>query len=181
MKKEQRYVLSVKGKQILRQAKKKYSKSEKGKQAHKRNNDKYSNTFGRDGCKRGCSGMLKRDYELTEQELMRRNVKRKQHKYKTKITNPHGVLVLYDGSLDNLSTQEYKRMQHAEYMRQKRCAIFGRTGRKKPSEHFLFDFDLEQMLKDNVYVGDGKYKKHITKWWDGEIRHWTVNDGIWKM
>lgn len=40
-----------KGKQILRQAKKKYSKSEKGKQACKKNKDKYCNTFGRDGCK----------------------------------------------------------------------------------------------------------------------------------
>ena len=175
-----KYCKTEKGKQILRQANKKYSKSEKGKQACKKNKDKYSNTFGRDGCRRGCSGMLKRDYELTEQELMRRNVKRKEHKCETKITNPHGVLILYDGRLDNLSTQEYKRMQHVEYMRQKSCAIRGCIGRVKPSEHFLFDFDLEQMLKDNVYLTSGKHKKYITKWWDGEIRHWTVNDGVWK-
>lgn len=45
---------------------------------------------------------------------------------------------------------------------------------------FLFDFDLEQMLKDNVYYNYGKCKIYIEKWWDGEIRHWTVNDGIWK-
>lgn len=49
-----------------------------------------------------------------------------------------------------------------------------------PSIHFLFDFDLEQMLKDGVYVTEGGKNKYITKWWDGEIRHWTVNDGIWK-
>lgn len=42
------------------------------------------------------------------------------------------------------------------------------------------DFDLEQMLKDNVYCRSGKNRKYITKWWKGEIRHWTVNDGIWK-
>ena len=178
--KRKQYSKTEKGKQILRQAKKKYSKSEKGKQARKKSKDKYSNTFGRDGCKRGCSGMLKRDYELTEQELMRRNVKRKQHECKTKITNPHGVLILYDGRLDNLSTQEYKRMQHAEYMRQKSCAIRGYVGRAKPSEHFLFDFDLEQMLKDNAYYKSWEHNIYIEKWWDGTIRHWTVNDGIWK-
>lgn len=175
-----KYRKTEKGKQILRQAKKKYNNSEKGKQTSKKYMDKYSNTFGRDGCKRGCSGMLKRDYELTEQEIMRRNVKRKQNKCKTKMTNPHGVLILYDGRLDNLSTQEYKRMQHAEYNRQKRCAIRGYVGRVKPSEHFLFDFDLEQMLKDKVYYGNKKNNIQITKWWQGTIRHWTVNDGIWK-
>ena len=42
------------------------------------------------------------------------------------------------------------------------------------------DFDLEQMLKENVYYIDGNRKYYIAKWWDGEIRHWTVNDGIWK-
>lgn len=67
-----------------------------------------------------------------------------------------------------------------EYNRQFRCAICGHVGRLKPSEHFLFDFDLEQMLKGNVYCSNGEYNKYITKWWDGEIRHWTVNDGIWK-
>ena len=25
-----------------------------------------------------------------------------------------------------------------------------------------------------------KNKYYITKWWQGEIRHWTVKDGIWK-
>lgn len=38
-----------------------------------------------------------------------------------------------------------------------------------------------QILKrGNVYCSNGEYNKYITKWWDGEIRHWTVNDGIWK-
>lgn len=32
----------------------------------------------------------------------------------------------------------------------------------------------------NIIVKNGKYIEYITKWWDGEIRHWTVNDGIWK-
>lgn len=38
--------------------------------------DKKFNTFGRTGHKRGYSGMLKRDYELTEEQLQRRNYKR---------------------------------------------------------------------------------------------------------
>ena len=71
--------------------------------------------------------------------------------------------------------------QCREYNRQKGCAIRGYTAKVKPSEHFLFDFDLEQMLKDNVYRTSGNGKcTYITKWWDGTIRHWTVNDGIWK-
>ena len=36
------------------------------------------------------------------------------------------------------------------------------------------------MLKDNVYYDSGKNKTYIEKWLDGTIRHWTVNDGIWK-
>lgn len=67
-----------------------------------------------------------------------------------------------------------------EYKRQKYCAIRGYIGRTKPSEHFLFDFDLEQMLKDNVYCVNGTSRQYIHKWWNGEIRHWTVNDGVWK-
>lgn len=67
-----------------------------------------------------------------------------------------------------------------EYNRQVYCAIRGYIGKIQPSEHFVFDFDLEQMLKDNVYCRSGKNRKYITKWWKGEIRHWTVNDGIWK-
>ena len=67
-----------------------------------------------------------------------------------------------------------------EYTRQRSCAIRGYIGMSKPSEHFLFDFDLEQMLKDNVYYKTGSGRMYITKWWDGTIRHWTVNDGIWK-
>lgn len=44
------------------------------------------------------------------------------------------------------------------------------------------DFELEQMLKDNVYYssGAGRKRHYITKWWDGEVRYWTVNDGIWR-
>lgn len=86
--------------------------------------DKNTNTFGRrTGHARGQGSMVKRDYELTKEELKR----------------------------------------------QKRCAVIGLVGALSPSEHFLFDFDLEQMLKDNVYVTTGGKNKYITKWWDGEI------------
>lgn len=40
--------------------------------------------------------------------------------------------------------------------------------------------DLEQMLNDKCYYKGKNKKYYITKWRKGEIRHWTVNDGIWK-
>lgn len=67
-----------------------------------------------------------------------------------------------------------------EYQRQRLCAIRGYVGKTQPFEHFLFDFDLEKMLKDNIYYLSGNRRQYITKWWKGEIRHWTVKDGIWK-
>lgn len=157
-----------------------YRKTEKGKEAVKRGNDKYGNTFGRVGHKRGNAGIMKRDYELTEQQIARRNNSRKSGKHKTKRINPQGLLVWYDGKLNNMTSEEYRKIMVREYGVQKACAIRGYIARKQPSEHFLFDFDLEQMLKDNVYYGYGRGKTYIEKWWDGTIRHWTVNDGVWK-
>lgn len=142
--------------------------------------DKRMNTFQRKGRVRGNSGMLKRDYELTEEQLKRRNKSRKYHKINCGKVNAQGILIWYDGKLQDLESKEYLNIMHKEYNRQKDCAIRGYIGRKQPSEHFLFDFDLEQMLKDNVYCKIGNKRKYITKWWKGEIRHWTVNDGIWK-
>lgn len=156
---------------------KKYLKSTKGKEARKSYKNKKQNTFGRTGNKRGCSGMLKRDYELTEEQLQRRNNHRCMRKYKNEIIKQKGILIWYSGLLNDLSAGEYKKILTKEYSRQRRCAIKGCIGKVKQSEHFLFDFDLEQMLKDNVYYGNGVY---IHKWWKGEIRHWTVNDGVWK-
>lgn len=149
-------------------------------------NDRNANTFGgtKEDRGRGTSRFIKRDYELSKEQLKRRQRCRKGRKYKTEQTNPQGIVIWYDGKLNELDYKSYYKILHREYNRQKVCAIRGYVGKVKlkPSEHFLFDFDLEQMLKDNVYYSThgGKYKKHITKWWDGEIRHWTVNDGIWK-
>jgi DNA-directed RNA polymerase subunit RPC12/RpoP len=159
-----------------------YQKTEKGKEVVKRANDKKRNTFGRVGHKRGCSGMLKRDYELMEEQLRRRNTQRKGNETRTKQirTNAQGLLIWYDGKLDDITSEEYAKIMMREYRRQEYCAIRGYIARTKPSEHFLFDFDLEQMLKDNVYYGCGKNRIYIERWWDGTIRHWTVNDGIWK-
>ena len=145
--------------------------------------DKSTNTFGRrTGHARGQGGMLKRDYELTPEELERRNNKRKSRKgRKAKSKRKgHSIIVWYDGTLEHLSETEYNSIYNRELKRQKRCAVIGKIGLVKPTEHFLFDFDLEQMLKDGAYITTGGKKKCITKWWDGEIRHWTVNDGIWK-
>lgn len=99
---------------------------------------------------------------------------------KNKNINAQSILIWYDGTLDNLTSEEYGKIQERERARQVRCAIRGCVGRTKPSEHFLFDFDLEKMLKDNVYYMSGGNKLYITKWWKGTIRHWTVNDGIWR-
>ena len=146
--------------------------------------DKVVNVFQRRGHIRGNSGMLKRDYELTEEQLKRRERSRKEtRKYKNSKRERrelHGILIWYDGKLNNLSSKEYRRELDKEYERQKSCAIRGYVARVKPSEHFLFDFDLEQMLKDNAYFKNGKHKFYITKWWKGEIRHWTVNDWVWR-
>lgn len=159
---------------------KKYRKSTKRKEVVKRYCDKKNNTFGRTGNKRGQGNILKRDYELTEEQLQKRNNHRHMRKYRKERTNPQGILIWYSGLLDDLSSKEYGKILTREYSRQKSCAIRGCIGRVKPSEHFLFDFDLEQMLKDNVYRSDGISRVYIHKWWKGEIRHWTVNDGVWK-
>lgn len=168
-------------KQCVSKYHKKYYRTEKGRETVKRNNDKNCNTFGRVGHRRGNNGIMKRDYELTEQQLARRNKGRENQKCKTKRTNPKGLLIWYDGKLNNITTEEYEKIMAREYVAQRTCAIRGYIARKQPSEHFLFDFDLEQMLKDNVYYMGGNGKKYyMTKWWKGTIRHWTVNDGIWK-
>ena len=42
-------------------------------------------------------------------------------------------------------------------------------------------YTKENYLKNGTKTQNNNPKnKYITKWWDGEIRHWTVNDGIWK-
>lgn len=153
---------------------------ERARMVSKNSRDKRINTFQRKERIRGNSGMLKRDYELTKEQLKRREQNRKNGNHKFKKNNAQGILIWYDGKLNDLSSKEYKRVISIEYTRQKSCAIRGYVAKVKPSEHFLFDFDLEQMLKDNVYYKSGKRRYYITKWWKGEIRHWTVNDGIWK-
>lgn len=162
-----------------------YHSSEEVRQRHVLYSRKHASTFGREK-KRGNGSMTLRDYELTEGQRMRRELlRRKARKQRgdkkyTYNVSPNGVLVQYDGQLDNVTADEYMKVYKREYMRQLRCAIRGMVGRVEPSEHFLIDFDLEEMLKKNVYYGDGKHKTYIRKWWEGEIRHWTVKDGIWK-
>lgn len=116
---------------------KEYGKTEKAKEARKRRKDKIVNTFGRAGCKRGNSGIMKRDYELTEQQLARRNKQRELRKHKTKRVNPQGLLIWYDGKLDNMTSEEYERIMMREYAIQRVCAIRGYIARKQPSEHFF--------------------------------------------
>ena len=105
---------------------------------------------------------------------------KRRKKGKTTKRKMYGILVWYSGGLEELSIVEYSRALTKEYKRQRNCAIRGYVGRVNPSEHFLFDFDLEQMLKDKVYYYVNGERRYVTKWWKGEIRHWTVKDGIWK-
>ena len=171
------YLKSEKGK---RKRKEYYSREYVKEKARKRDN-KIRNTFS--GTERNCRGksrIVKRDYELTEEQLQKRELQRKGHKTRNKEESVYGLLVWYDGQLNNLDKRESKKIMDREYSRQRRCAVYGSIGVKPPSEHFLFDFDLEQMLKDKACYGNRKNNIQITKWWDGEIRHWTVNDGIWK-
>nr|DAP60021.1 MAG TPA: restriction endonuclease [Caudoviricetes sp.] len=142
--------------------------------------DETVNTFQRVGHERGNCGMLKRDYELTNKQLKRRNKARLYSGCKKNNKNAYGLMIWYSGKVNNLNSAEYTKLYKREFCRQRVCAINGHIGKKKPSEHFLFDFDLEEMLKGNVYYSTNGEKRHITKWWKGEIRHWTVNDGIWK-
>lgn len=156
-----------------------YSSSDRGRKYKKVYCDKRSNTFGRVGCKRGHNGVLKRDYELSKEQLNRRNVSRKRLRCDAKPIR-HGVLIWYSGELEELSSDEYKKAMNKEYTRQRYCAIRGYIARVNPYEHFLFDFDLEEMFKDKVYYSVRGGRRYITKWWKGEIRHWTVKDDIWK-
>lgn len=104
----------------------------------------------------------------------------KRRKNNRKRINAQGILIWYDGKLQDLDSKEYRNIMSKEYNRQRTCAIRGCVTKVTASEHFLFDFDLEQMLKDNAYNTYGKRRCYITKWWKGEIRHWTVNDGVWR-
>ena len=117
---------------------------------------------------RGRSTIEKRDYELMQEQLIKRERNRLYSGRKNKNSNAHGILVWYDEKLNELDNELYRKIYKAEYGRQKRCAMLGYIGRKNPSEHFLFDFDLEQMLNDNVYVKNGKYNEYITKCVDGK-------------
>ena len=164
-----------------RKKRKEYNSLEYVKEKARERDNKRKNTF--NGIERNCRGksrIVKRDYELTEEQLQKRERQRKGHKYRNKKENVHGILVWYDGQLNNLDKREYKKVLDREYNRQRRCAVCGSIRAKQPSEHFLFDFDLEQMLKDKACYGSRNGKIQITKWWKGEIRHWTVKDGIWK-
>ena len=87
------------------------------------------------------------------------------------------MLIWYSGKLEDLSVYEYNKVIMREYSRQRMCAFRGYIANVNPYEHFLFDFDLEQMLKDLLTDRQGNPMK---RWWKGEIRHWTVKDGIWK-
>ena len=100
--------------------------------------NKTVNTFkGEFKHKRGSSTIIKRDYELTEEELKKREKARCYNDYGSRV-NSHGILIWYDNKLNELDYESYKEILNREYRRQKNCAIRGYIGKVKPSEHFLF-------------------------------------------
>ena len=107
--------LNAQCKNCMNEYAKNYRKSTKRKEVQKRYCDKKQNTFGRTCNKRGCGGILKRDYELTEKQLQRRNNKRNEHKYKKENNNAYGILIWYSGLLDDLSSKEYIKIMSKEY------------------------------------------------------------------
>lgn len=151
---------------------------EKNKKKMIEHNVSKQSIFGRKGRERGNSGVLKRDYELNEEQIKRREYNRKRKN--SKKAKSQGIMIWYSGKLNNLDSKDYAKQMNREYYRQKYCAIRGYVGRTQMSEHFIFDFDLEQMLNDNVYYKVGKNRIYMVRWWEGNIRHWTVKDGIWK-
>lgn len=62
--------------------------------------DKDTNTFGRIGRKRGNFTIMKRDYELTEQQLERRNKQRERKNIKQKELTRMGY---WFGMMENLT------------------------------------------------------------------------------
>lgn len=66
-------------KDCIKEYRKEYRKTDRYKESVKKYCDKKYNTFGRKR-ERGNGGILKRDYELTEEELERRNRYRKKKK-----------------------------------------------------------------------------------------------------
>lgn len=52
-------------------------------------------------------------------------------KSKYENINAQGILIYYDGKLEDLDSKEYIRIMNMEYNRQRRCAINGYVGRTK--------------------------------------------------
>lgn len=100
------YVKSEKG----RRKRKECNSLEYVKEKAKKQGNKRKNTFS--GTERNCRGkshIVKRDYELTEEQLQKREAQRKGHKTRNKKESVHGILVWYDGQLNNFDKREYKK------------------------------------------------------------------------
>ena len=98
------------------------------KQCMKNSNKKWKqkkvDTFsGKTKVQRGCSTILKRDYELSKEQLRKREQNRREKGHKSKRANAHGVLIWYDGKLNELDYISYLKILNEEYFRQRNCAI----------------------------------------------------------
>lgn len=69
---------------------------------------------------RGQSNILKRDYELSEEQLKKREYYRKNNNYNGENKNAHGILIWSDKKLNELDYKTYIKMLRREYNRQKK-------------------------------------------------------------
>ena len=114
-----------------------------------------------------------RDEDKSKDQIEKATKDRLQHnRSKQKL---YGVMIECSEYAKQLPTHLYLRERDKAYKRQQYRAF---TGSKSNNEEydFLYDFDLERMYKDGfTFKG-----KKMQKWWTGEIKHWTVKDGVWR-
>lgn len=116
-----------------------------------------------------------REEQLTESQKKRRKEDRKAHPSISSEIKGYGVLEYVSEYAKSLPYAKYVRERDKAYKRQMYRAFVGAEGSAKETD-FVYDIDLQKMLE----CGYQFRGETITKWWEGEIRHWTVNDGIWR-
>ena len=117
----------------------------------------------------------KRINDLTREQLKRREEDRKQHPKINDEMKGYAVLVFVSEYAKQLPYRTYVKERDKAYKRQMYRAYTGIKGDKKET-NFIYDIDLERMIE----CGYEQKGVPMERWWDGTIRHWTVNDGVWK-
>lgn len=116
-----------------------------------------------------------RKEQLTENQRKRRKEDRNAHPSINSEIKGYGVLEYVSEYAKSLPYAKYVRERDKAYKRQMYRAFVGTQGSMKETD-FVYDIDLQKMLE----CGYQFRGETITKWWEGEIRHWTVRDGVWR-